>query len=45
MKTLGRYVGPLCLGGGRSDSWTPLLCQELGGTDAALDLRAALALV
>ncbi len=36
---------PRIIFGGRAFASTPLLCQELAGSDAALDLRAALAIV
>jgi methanogenic corrinoid protein MtbC1 len=36
---------PRIVFGGRAFASTPLLCRELGGSDAALDLRAALAMV
>lgn len=36
---------PRIIFGGRAFASAPLLCRELGGSDAALDLRAALALV
>jgi len=36
---------PRIIFGGRAFASTPLLCRELGGSEAALDLRAALAIV
>jgi methanogenic corrinoid protein MtbC1 len=36
---------PRIVFGGRAFASTPLLCRELGGSDAALDLRAALAMI
>ncbi len=36
---------PRIIFGGRAFTSTPLLCRELGGSDAALDLRSALAIV